>query len=199
MTKAPDNSVCVSDRASWRAWLSEHHARFAGVWLIFNKKQSGRARLAYADAVEEALCFGWIDAKLNKLDEHRYMQWFCPRKPKSTWSKLNKSRVERLIASHLMMPAGLAAIEIAKRNGAWTSIDSAEAFEVPEALSKVLSRNKPARGHFETLAPSMRKAMLSHINSAKTEPTRDRRIAQVVGLLERGLDLRSGAARKSRE
>ena len=111
----PPNSIQPKSRAEWRKWLHSHHTQTEGVWLITFKKSSGKQCLNYAEAVEEALCFGWVDSKGNKLDEERTMLWFTPRKKGSGWSKLNKSRTEKLIAAKLMMPAGFAKIEAAKK------------------------------------------------------------------------------------
>ena len=104
------------NRAEWRAWLEQHHATARGVWLIYAKQSSGQARVAYEEAVEEALCFGWIDSRPNVLDDERYMQLFSPRKPKSPWSKLNKQRVEKLIQQGLMTEAGFRLVFHRKRS-----------------------------------------------------------------------------------
>jgi uncharacterized protein YdeI (YjbR/CyaY-like superfamily) len=117
--------ISARDRAEWRAWLAEHHASAPGVWLILQKKGSGQASVNYEEAVEEALCFGWIDSLARSLDATRYQQVFTPRKRRSPWSQSNKERVARLSAQGLMAPAGLAAVEAAQRDGAWTTFDSA--------------------------------------------------------------------------
>src|SRR5437764_15280725 len=109
--------VYVKNRAEWRRWLAKHHARSPGIWLVFDKKSSRADRLAYADSVEEALCYGWIDSTLRPIDDAQYMQLFTPRKPKSGWSRLNKQRLARLTEQGLMAEAGLATIELAKANG----------------------------------------------------------------------------------
>ena len=123
-------------RKEWRRWLTRNHETSSGVWLINYKKESGRPRVPYADAVEEALCFGWIDSVMNPLDDHSFMQLFTPRKPKSNWSKLNKQRIESLIEQGLMTPAGMAKIEAAQKDGSWTSLDKVEALDVPPDLAK---------------------------------------------------------------
>ena len=119
----PTNSIHPETRAAWRHWLEEHHARSEGVWVISYKKATGKPRMEYEDAVEEALCFGWIDSKPNKLDEERSMLWFAPRKPGTGWARPNKDRVERLLAFGLIAPAGLAKVEAAKKDGSWVSLD----------------------------------------------------------------------------
>src|SRR5512144_1140437 len=148
--------VYVADRAAWRRWLAKHHARSAGIWLVFDKKSSRHDRLAYADAVEEALCFGWIDSTVRTLDDARYVQLMAPRKPKSTWSRTNKERVERLIALGLMAAPGHASIERAKANGSWASLDAVEALVVPEDLASALSTHPGAAANFAAFSPSAR-------------------------------------------
>ncbi|HYF30899.1 MAG TPA: YdeI/OmpD-associated family protein [Chitinophagaceae bacterium] len=174
------------NRKAWRAWLLKHHAKSPGVWLIYYKKESGKPRVEYADAVEEALCFGWIDSTMRPLDEDRYMQRFTPRKPKSVWSALNKSRIEKLMGQGLMMPAGLEAIDTAKKNGSWTSIDHVENLEMPAALTRALNKNKAALKHFNQASRTYRKQVLYRINSAKLPETRARRIAEMVKMMGEG-------------
>lgn len=169
-------------RAEWRAWLAEHHRNAPGVWLITSKKSTGKPRLAYDEAVEEALCFGWIDSLPRKLDDERSMLLFTPRKPKSGWSKVNKQRVEKLLQAGLITDAGLAKIELAKKNGAWTSLDAVEALTVPPDLKKALDANPKAREHFEAFSKSTRKGILQWIASAKRPETRQKRIDETVML-----------------
>lgn len=172
--------VEITERAVWRAWLQENHGRSKGIWLVRHKKAQGALYFPYADMVEEALCFGWIDATARPLDAERSMQLLCPRKPKSGWSKVNKERIERLIAAELMAPAGLQAIATAKANGSWTTLDAAEALEVPLDLVKALNKNRKACSHFDAFPPSARKYALWWIGSAKTDATRNKRIATIV-------------------
>ena len=189
MPKSPDRSaanaleqVYAADRAAWREWLASNHAASAGIWLVFDKKSSRAERLLYGDAVEEALCFGWIDSTVRALDETRYLQLFTPRKPKSTWSRPNKERVERLIAEGLMAAAGLAAIELAMANGAWTSLDAVDAMIVPDDLAEALARTGDAAANFAAFSPSARKGYLHWISQAVRPETRALRIAKVVEL-----------------
>jgi uncharacterized protein YdeI (YjbR/CyaY-like superfamily) len=181
---APSDSqferVSPRDRGEWRAWLAEHHASAPGVWLIIRKKGSGQLGVMYEEAVEEALCFGWIDSVTNKLDGERFMQMFTPRKRKSPWAKSNKARVERLLAAGLMAPAGLAAIEAAKRDGGWTALDSVEDLQVPDDLLAALAANPAAEVNFAAFTPSVRQQSLWWIVSARRPETRQRRIEQVV-------------------
>jgi uncharacterized protein YdeI (YjbR/CyaY-like superfamily) len=172
--------VYVKSRPAWRRWLAANHARSPGIWLVYDKKSSRPDRLAYVDAVEEALCYGWIDSTLRSLDDARYMQLFTPRKPKSTWARTNKTRVARLIEEGLMAPAGLAVIETAKANGSWTSLDSVEALEVPADLAAALAKNPTAARNFAAFSPSSRKAYLHRVSRAVRPETRAKRIMEVV-------------------
>ena len=167
-------------RAEWRAWLAENHAESPGVWLITNKKASGRPGVPYPEAVEEALCFGWIDSRPNKLDDERSMQLYTPRRPKSPWSTVNKGRIERLIADGLMTPAGMAKIEAAKADGSWVIYDRIETLTVPPDLEAALDANPAARAGFEGFSASATKQLLWWIESAKRPETRAKRIAQLV-------------------
>jgi len=172
------------DRKTWRSWLSKHHAKAPGVWLVYYKKESGKPRVAYADAVEEALCFGWIDSTMRPLDEERYMQLFTPRKPKSEWSKLNKTRVEQLIKNGLMTPAGLEKINISKANGHWEKIDHVEALTVPSDLAKQLGKSKKATAYFDTLKTTNKKYLLHWLNNAKRVETRAKRVEEIMAALK---------------
>lgn len=179
--------VEVADRASWRAWLAANHESSPGIWLVFYKKASGTNGLSYDDAVEEALCFGWIDSLLRRLDDVRRIQLFTPRKPKSVWSRLNKTRVERLIAAGLMTPAGQARIDAAKANGSWSTLDSIDALEMPADLEIALAANPTARDHFAGFSNSVKKAIYYFIQSAKRPETRARRVADTVEKAARNL------------
>lgn len=170
----------AKDRKSWRAWLEKNHSKEQGVWLIYYKKSSGKNRVSYADAVEEALCFGWIDSIMHPIDEHKYKQKFTPRKTKSVWSALNKKRVEKLIKENLMEPAGLKIIATGKENGSWTKIDHVENFEIPGDLKKTFSRNKKLAKYFEGLGKFRQKQWLYRLGNAKLPETRAKRISALV-------------------
>jgi uncharacterized protein YdeI (YjbR/CyaY-like superfamily) len=157
MPQLPENSVHPKTRAAWRDWLEQNHTRTAGIWLISYKKATGKARFAYNDAVEEALCFGWIDSKPNKLDEERSLLWFAPRKAGTGWSKLNKERIERLLQQGLMQPAGLAKIEAAKANGSWNALDAIEALEIPPDLELALTKHEHAQQNFAAFPKSVKR------------------------------------------
>ena len=170
----------AKDRKAWRKWLEKDHAKSPGVWLIYYKKVSGKSRVEYNDAVEEALCFGWIDSTMRPIDGERYMQRFTPRKPKSGWSALNKRRVENLIEQKLMTTAGLQKIEHAKKTGAWEYLDHIEAIQLPDDFAKALSKNKKAKVNFDKFPPYAKKQFLYRINSAKRPETRKQRIQLLV-------------------
>jgi uncharacterized protein YdeI (YjbR/CyaY-like superfamily) len=163
-------------RKAWRKWLEKNHTTSPGVWLIYDKKSSGKAKLVYNDAVEEALCFGWIDSTLKSLDAEHFMQRFTPRKPKSGWSGLNKKRITKMIAEGLMTKAGLEKIEAAKKDGSWESFDHLDALRLPADFKKALFKNKKAKANFENFPPFSKKQFLFHIQQAKTEFTRKQRI-----------------------
>lgn len=169
-------------RQQWREWLAENHADTTGIWLIYYKKHTGMPSVTYNDAVEEALCFGWIDSVVNKLDTERTRQYFSPRKPQSSWSRLNKDRIIRLVGSNSMTEAGLAKIAMAKQDGSWTRYDAVEALEIPDDLQQALEANPTARQHFEAFAPSARKIILWWIISARRPETRQKRIDKTVAM-----------------
>jgi uncharacterized protein YdeI (YjbR/CyaY-like superfamily) len=170
----------AKDRKTWRKWLDKNHKKIPGIWLVYYKKDSGKSRVAYADAVEEALCYGWIDSTVRPGNEEFYMQLFTPRKPKSGWSKLNKQRIDKLIADDQVKEAGLKAIATAKQNGSWEKLDGIEALEMPAELKKALNANKAAKKYFESLGPSTRKYMIYWIATAKLPETRARRVNELI-------------------
>lgn len=180
--KLPPNSVFPKTRAAWRRWLEKNHTRAEGVWLVSYKQASGKTSLTYEDGVEEALCFGWVDSKGNKLDDERTLLWYAPRKPGSGWAATNKARVARLIAAGLMHPAGLAKIEAAKQDGSWNALDAAHALVVPPDLAAALAAHPPAADNFAAFPPSTRRAILEWIGSAKKPETRARRVSETARL-----------------
>ena len=173
-------------RKEWRAWLKKHHKSAAGVWLVYAKKHSGIPSLTWQEGVEEALCFGWIDSVRRPVDATYFKQLYTPRKAKSTWSAINKKTVERLIADGLMAAAGLAAIEVAKANGHWASLDHVESFTVPDDFRKALSKDKAAKAGFDALSPFRRKQFLYRLNSAKRPETRAQRITELLAIARGG-------------
>lgn len=182
MAESPANSIHPQTRAEWRAWLEEHHTQTEGVWLISYKKATGKLRFEYDDAVEEALCFGWVDSKPNKLDDERAMLWFAPRKAGTGWSKLNKTRVEKLLQAGLMTPAGLAKIEAAKQDGSWTALDAVEELTIPTDLAEALALYGDARQHFEVFPRSVKRGILEWISNAKKAETRAKRVEETAQL-----------------
>lgn len=189
MAKGVDSfeTVTAGSRAEWRAWLAANHATSPGVWLVIHKKNNPEPSVTYVEAVEEALCFGWIDSKMNPLDETRFRQVFTPRKPTSVWARSNKERVARLIGQGLMTPAGLAVIEVAKQNGTWTAYDAIAALELPEDLKAALDENPAAQEHWEAFSASVKRGILYFIQTAKRPETRAKRIARTVELAAQGI------------
>ncbi len=174
--------VYVTTRQEWRKWLSENHAKKPGVWLIQYKKNTGKPTLTWSEAVDEALCFGWIDSIKKKLDEESTIQFFSKRKPRSTWSKINKEKVNRLIAHGLMMQAGFDGIETAKQNGCWTMLDDVEELKIPQDLITAFERYNGSKSYFDSLSKSSRKAILHWLVLAKRPETRLKRIGEIATL-----------------
>lgn len=168
------------NRAEWRAWLEKHHNSENSVWLIYNKVKSGKSILSHTDAIDEALCFGWIDSKGMSVDDTAFKVSFTKRKPKSMWSKINKEKVERLIAQGLMTDSGLAVVETAKQNGSWTMLDDVEALVIPDDLQREFNENPTAATYFENLSRSAKRAFLLALKMAKQEETRRKRIADFI-------------------
>jgi uncharacterized protein YdeI (YjbR/CyaY-like superfamily) len=153
--------VRPKSRTAWRDWLDKNHASSTGVWLVYAKKHSRLPSLTYNDAVEEALCFGWIDSKINPIDDAFYMQIFTPRKLTSAWSRLNKARVERLLAAGLMTSAGVAVVKAAKSSGTWDATKHVEELAVPPDLEMAIKANPEASRHWASYSASRRKGVLS--------------------------------------
>lgn len=187
MVEPPENSVHATTRAQWRAWLRRNHTRREGVWLVSYKKATGKPRMEYEESVEEALAFGWIDSKGNKLDDERTMLWFAPRKARTGWSKSNKERVERMIAEGRMQPAGLAKVEAARKDGSWNALDSVEALEIPPDLDTALAGYSDARTNFDAFPRSVRRAILEWIQNAKKPETRARRVEETARLASQNI------------
>lgn len=182
-----DDAVHPLTVAAWRRWLSTHHARDAGTWLISYKQATGLPRFTYDAAVEEALCFGWVDSRVRALDAKRGMLWFAPRRPRSAWSATNKARVERLIAEGRMAPPGLAVIEAARANGAWGTLDGVEALEVPADLAAAFRRHAGSARQFDAFPRSVKRGILEWIVQAKRAETRARRIEETASLAAKGI------------
>ncbi len=176
----------AESRAAWRAWLAEHHSTERGVWLCSWKAATGRPTCAYADAVEEALCFGWIDSTVNTLDDERGLQLMTPRKPKSSWTRLNRQRVAAMEAAGLMTDAGRQVVEAAQASGWWTLYDTVEDLIEPPELATALDANPEARSAWDGWPPSLRKQVLWSIVSAARPETATSRIGAIVAKAARG-------------
>jgi uncharacterized protein YdeI (YjbR/CyaY-like superfamily) len=174
------------DLAAWRSWLGANHDRSRGVWVATWRNASRHARVPYEELVEEALCFGWIDSTINVLDDERSLQLMTPRKPKSGWTRLNRSRVAALEEQGRMTDAGRRAVEVAKANGWWTIYDPVEDLVEPGDLTEALDRSATARAAWDGFPPSARKQMLWSIVSAAKPETRAKRIATIVSSAEQG-------------
>jgi uncharacterized protein YdeI (YjbR/CyaY-like superfamily) len=174
------NTFYPENRQQWREWLDKNHSTESSVWLIYYKKSSGKLSITYSDAVDEALCFGWIDSKVKSIDTEKYMQFFCVRKPNSVWSKVNKEKVANLIEKKLMTQTGFEVIAIAKTNGSWNILDEVEALIIPNDLLIALSSNLEAKEYFLNLSRTDKRNLLQWIVLAKKEETRQKRIRELV-------------------
>jgi len=168
------------NRGEWRDWLTENYAKSSGIWFVYFKKQTGKPRVSYDEAVEEALCFGWIDSLPRKFDEERSKLLFTPRKPKSVWSKLNKMRIEKLIKNGLMTKSGLVKIEAAKKDGSWNILDDSDNLKMSPDLVQELKAEKEAEKNFNAFSDSIKRTILAWIGSAKRAETRKARIIKTV-------------------
>ncbi|WP_137904045.1 YdeI/OmpD-associated family protein [Chryseobacterium sp. 2VB] len=171
----------VKTREDWRQWLEENHHTEQSVWLICNTRKSNLPNVSGSELVDEALCFGWIDSTRKTIDEGSFMQLFSRRKPKSTWSKINKEKVQKLIENNLMMKAGFETIRIAKENGSWTILDSVEDLIIPEDLNDAFKIHEGSEAYFQSLSKSIKKMMLQWIVLAKRPETRKKRIDEIAG------------------
>lgn len=176
----------AESRAQWRAWLEANHQAVAGVWLCSWRSSTGGPTCPYPDVVEEAICFGWIDSTVNLLDDDRGLQLLTPRKPKSTWTRLNRQRVADMEAAGLMTDGGRRAVAIAKANGWWTIFDPVEDLLEPDDLAAELDANPASRRAWDAFPPSARKAMLWWVIGAARPDTRARRIDAIVAKAARG-------------
>jgi uncharacterized protein YdeI (YjbR/CyaY-like superfamily) len=180
-----------ASRAEWRAWLAAHHRDTQGVWLVTWKRHTRRPTVDYEAAVEEALCFGWIDGKFNRVDDDRTQQWFAPRRPRSMWARSNKERVARLEAAGLMAPAGREAVERARANGSWDRMNDIDALVVPRDLEAALAGRAEARSRWDASTASSRRAALAWIGGVKDPSKRAARVERVADTLSRAQVLSS--------
>jgi uncharacterized protein YdeI (YjbR/CyaY-like superfamily) len=176
-----------TSRAQLEAWMDEHHAASEGIWLKIAKKGSGIASVSYAEALELALCFGWIDSQKRGFDDKHFLQRFTPRRPRGKWSQINREKAEGLIASGAMRPAGQAEVDAAKADGRWDAAYAGQrTAEVPDDLRRELDRNEAARDFFAKLDSANRYAILYRLQDAKKAETRERRLRKFIAMLERG-------------
>jgi uncharacterized protein YdeI (YjbR/CyaY-like superfamily) len=188
--------VYCADAAAWERWLEADHQASDGVLLAIAKKTGSATSVSYADAVEVALCFGWIDGQSKRLDDDHYLQLFTPRRVRSIWSRINRDKATRLIEEGRMRSAGLAEVERAKADGRWeAAYGSSTTIEVPDDLAAALAANAAASAFFETLTSQNRFAILFRIGNVKRAETRARKIAEYVAMLERGETLYPQRAR----
>ena len=180
MSEKEIETFCPSSRQEWRQWLLENHQSKQSVWLIYYKKKTNIPSITWSEAVDEALCFGWIDSTAKPIDDEKYMQFITRRKPRSVWSKINKDKVKRLIDEDLMMPAGYASIDIAKKNGYWSILDEVEALIIPPDLEKGFAAQPGTKEAFLSLSKSAQKALLYGLVMAKQAVTREKRIGELV-------------------
>ena len=185
------NTREFTDRAGWRVWLSANHAQESEIWLVFYRKDTGIPTISYKDALDEALCYGWIDSLIKKLDETKYARKFTPRKDNSQWSLVNKKRVEQLIQDGLMTEHGLKKVEAAKQSGSWDHPGQKPPmdFAMPVEFTEALKNNPQAEETFNNLAPTHRKQYIVWISVAKRQATKEKRIAESIQLLSTGKKL----------
>jgi uncharacterized protein YdeI (YjbR/CyaY-like superfamily) len=178
------NLVYVSNRKDWRKWLKKNHASENEIWLVYYKKHTGKDRVPYEDAVEEALCFGWIDSIVRRIDEDRFAQKFTPRKESSKWSESNRKRIAKLEAQGILAEAGLRSVQVAKESGKWyETIEIPKTEHIGTEFELELNKNPKAKNFFDNLAPSYKKQYVGWISSAKRDETRRKRIKEAIGLL----------------
>lgn len=192
MTTTPKNGseihvVSFASSKEWRKWLAENHDKSNGVWLRLFKKDSGEKTVTYAEALEEALCYGWIDGQKNKYDTQSYIQKFTPRRPKSIWSKRNTEIAERLIQEGKMKKVGMQQVELAKADGRWQqAYDSPKNMTVPEDFLQLLSKNKKAKAFFDELNKANQYAIAWRLQTAKKPETREKRLKEILQMMSEG-------------
>jgi uncharacterized protein YdeI (YjbR/CyaY-like superfamily) len=167
---------------AWRNWLERHHNTEKNIWLIIYRKESKTKSVYYPEAVDEALCFGWVDSKPNKRDNESFYQFFAKRNPKSNWSKINKEKVERLIKANKMTPTGMEMISMAKTRGTWNALDEVDELVIPPDLKKALKTLPSALTNFEAFPKSVKRGILEWILNAKLPETRMKRVTETATL-----------------
>ncbi|TAE59940.1 MAG: hypothetical protein EAZ89_02010 [Bacteroidetes bacterium] len=177
----------ATSREDWRRWLAENQDKEKNLWLVIYRKQSGIPSVYYDEAVDEAICFGWIDSKINKRDEVSFYQFFARRNPKSNWSKVNKEKVARLLAAGLIEEPGLKMIELAKQTGTWTALDGVEDAVIPPDLKAAFDQNPTAWAYFDAFPRSAKRGILEWLLNAKRPETREKRIREIVEKAEQNI------------
>lgn len=172
---------------AWRNWLEKNHDKAQSVWLLFYRKGAGVPTISWSDAVDEALCFGWVDSKVKPLDTEKFIQFFSRRKPRGTWSKINKAKIEQLILQKRMTEAGFKVIEAAKQNGSWNILDEVEELIIPKDLTAAFTKHTGSEAFFLGLSKSVRKAMLQWLVLAKRPETREKRLTEIAELAAKRL------------
>jgi uncharacterized protein YdeI (YjbR/CyaY-like superfamily) len=189
-------TIAFATQSAWEAWLERNGSSATGIWLRLAKKSANEKTLSYAEALESALCFGWIDSQKQAENQHYWRQRFTPRSPKSIWSKINTQKAEALIAAGRMRPAGLREVDLAKQDGRWeAAYSSAATSAVPDDFQQALDANTKAKAFFATLNSQNRYAILFRIQNVKKAETRAKKIAQFVAMLANGEKLHPGIAR----
>ena len=187
MQKKETATFYPKSRKAWRQWLIKNHSSKQSVWLLCYKKETNKPTIGWSEAVDEALCFGWIDSTRRSVDKETFVQFFTKRKPKSAWSKINKAKVQRLIEEGLMTEAGHKSIATAKQNGCWTILDDVEELKIPKDLAAAFKNKKGAKGYFLSLSRSVQKNILQWLVLAKRPETRQKRITEITVLAAQGL------------
>ncbi len=177
----------AKSQKEWRKWLEKNHETEKSVWLIIYKKESGVLSVYYPEAVDEALCFGWIDSKPNKRNAESYYQFFAQRNPKSNWSGVNKAKVDKLLAAGLITAAGQKMIDLAKQKGTWDALEEVDKMTVPADMQRIFDKNKKAWQNWEKFPPSTRRGILEWIQSAKRPETRNKRINETIELAAKNI------------
>ena len=182
MKQTDKETFYPKSQKEWREWLEKNHDSKQSIWLVCYKKQANKPTINWSDAVDEALCFGWIDSTRKSIEDNTFIQFFTRRKPNSAWSKINKGKIERLIEGGLMQKAGFESIERAKANGSWTILDEVEELTIPVDLEKALKANPVGEDFFMNLSKSVKKMMLQWVTVAKRPETRQNRINEIASL-----------------
>lgn len=180
-------SISACDSSAWRKWLQDNGQLATGVFLVLYKKEAKLPSITYDQAVNDALCYGWIDSKINKRDHESWYQYFAPRNPKSNWSKVNKLKIELLASQNLIQPPGYELISYAKANGQWNALNEVDDLVVPKDMQALFDTESTAFGNWQAFSPSSQRGILEWIFNAKTAATREKRIAETVKLAAKNI------------